>query len=82
MPCDICGRTIGHDTRCPYYMPPKSSHYCSICGHGIWNGEEYVKSFDGEYVHYDCLTDLGYREIIKWLGGEVSFMDDGYEMDC
>jgi len=77
--CSICGRTIGHDTRCPYYTPPKASIYCSICDEGIYNGEDYVENLDGEYAHYDCLTDLSYCAMIKWLGGEIRTMEDNYD---
>lgn len=34
--------------------PQKSHHYCSICGDGVYDDEEYVKNTDGEYVHYEC----------------------------
>ncbi len=79
MRCSICRRTIGHDTRCPYYTPPKANHYCSICDNGIYDGEEYIENLDSKYAHYDCLTDLSYREIIKWLGGEIITMEDKFE---
>ncbi len=79
MQCDICGRTIGHDTRCPYSTPLKASRYCSICDNGIYDGEEYIKNLDGEYAHYDCLTDLSYRAIIEWLGGEIRTMEENYD---
>ncbi len=76
MSCDICGRTIEHDIRCPYYTSPKTRHYCSICDNEINDGEEYIENLDGEYVHYDCLTDLSYHTMIEWLGGEIMTMED------
>ncbi len=79
MQCDICGRTIGHDTRCPNYEPPKANQYCSICNYGIYNGEEYIKNLDGEYAHYDCLTNLSYCAMIELLGGEIRIMEDDYD---
>jgi len=74
--CSICGRIIGHDPRYPNYIPLKASRYCSICDDGIYDGEEYIKNLDGEYAHYDCLTDLSYRAMIEWLGGEIRTMED------
>jgi len=74
--CDICGRIIGHDSRCPNYLPPKIRHYCSICDNGLYSGEKYIENFDGEYAHYDCLSDLSYHAIIEWLGGEIRTMED------
>ncbi len=79
MRCDICGRTIGHDPRCPNDTPPKASRYCSTCGDGIYNGEEYIESLDGEYAHYNCLTNLSYRAMIEWIGGEIRTMEDNYD---
>jgi len=79
--CDICGRTTGHDSRCPNFTPTKASHYCSTCGEGIYDGEEYIKNLDGEYAHYDCLTDLSCRAMIEWLGGEIRIMEGDYGED-
>ena len=76
--CDICGRIIGHDPRCPNFSPPKATHYCSVCGDGIYDGEEYIENLDGEYRHYDCFHGL--RELIEWLGFEVKTMENnGYD---
>ena len=34
--CDVCGRTIGHDTGCPYYFyPPQSAYKCCYCDEPI-----------------------------------------------
>lgn len=78
MACEYCNWISGHDFRCPKYIPPKTNHYCSICDNGIFNGEEYVKNIDNDYAHYDCVTDLSFREMIQWLGGEIKEMDDDY----
>lgn len=67
--CDICGRSVGHSYRCPNYTPPKVSHYCSSCGDGIYDGEEYIENLNGEYRHYECFH--GMRELLEWLGYEV-----------
>lgn len=77
--CDICGRIGGHHSMCPNYTPPKASRYCSICDNGIYDGEEYIENLDGEYAHYDCITDLSYRSMIEWLSGEIRTMEDGYD---
>lgn len=79
MPCEYCLKIISHDYRCPNYEPPKTRYQCYICENGIQNGEEYVRNFDEEYVHYDCLTNLSNRAMIKWLGGEIKEMDGDYE---
>lgn len=76
--CEICRQTPCHP-RCPNYIPPKASHYCSICGDGIYDGEDYIENQDGEYAHYDCLTDETCREIVEWLGGEIKIMEGDYE---
>lgn len=75
--CDICGRTIGHDYRCPNYIPQKATHYCSYCGEGIYDGEEYIENQDDEYRHYDCFH--GIRDLLEWLGYEVKTMEDNYD---
>ncbi len=74
MRCDICGRTIGHDSRCPNYSPKKATNYCSSCGNGIYDGEEYIENSDGECWHYDCIH--GIRGLLEWLGCEIKTMED------
>lgn len=75
--CEICGKTIGHDYKCPYYTPSKAIHYCSSCGEGIYDGEEYIENLDGEYRHYECF--YGIRDLLKWLGYEIKIMENSYE---
>lgn len=72
--CEICGRIIGHNTRCPNYTPRKALHYCSSCGDGIYNGEEYIENLNGEYCHYDCIHWT--REFIEWLGYKIKTMEE------
>lgn len=74
MPCKYCGGVIAHNPRCPNYIPPKVAHYCSVCGEGIVNGEEYIENFNGEYRHLECFYAT--RELLKWLGYEVKTMED------
>ncbi len=70
--CSICHHDQCHP-RCPNYIPPEASHYCSICGEGIHNGEEYIENDNGEYRHYDCF--YGIRDLLEWLGYEVKTME-------
>lgn len=75
--CEYCHQ-LPHDPRCPLAPEPKFYHYCSICGEGIYDGEEYIENDDGEFVHLDCLT---IRETVGFLGYEVRTMeseDEGY----
>lgn len=60
--------------RCPNYMPPKVSHYCSICGNGIYDDEEYVENLDGECIHYECIQ--GKQHLLKWLGYDIKIMEN------
>lgn len=77
MSCEICGKTIGHDLRCPNYVPKKFIRRCSCCDHEIVEGEEYIENMDGEYRHYDCFH--GIRDLLEWLGYEIMTMEDDYE---
>lgn len=77
MSCDICGRTIGHASGCPNFSPPKVAHYCSICGQGIYGGEEYIENCNGVCRHFECFKGL--KELLDWLGYEVKVMEEGYE---
>lgn len=65
---DIC------PSSCPNYEPPKASHYCDVCGEGIYGGEECIVNDDGEYRHYDCFQ--GMRDLLEWLGYEIKTMED------
>ena len=75
--CEYCLNTFSHDPRCPNYIPPKASHYCSICDEGIYEGEDYIENQDGEYIHYECVQ--GIRHLLEWLGYEIKTMEDFYE---
>ena len=70
--CNICRQYPCH-SRCPNSprLKPKSNHYCSSCGEGIYEGEEYIENDDGEYIHYDCST---VRELTEFLGYKVQIM--------
>ena len=71
--CEIC-RKNPCDTRCPNYMPPKSTYYCSICKDPIENGEEYIENDIGEYAHWDCV-DYG-RDLARFLGYKIKTMEE------
>lgn len=77
MACEYCLRTDGHHPRCPNYEPPKAYHYCSICGDGIYDGEEYIENQDEECIHYECVQ--GIRQLLEWLGYEIKTMEDFYD---
>lgn len=72
--CEICRVSGGHARLCPYYTPPKSAHYCSACGEGIYEGEEYIENHSGEYRHYECF--YGLRDLVEWLGYKVRTIED------
>lgn len=74
MPCEYCGQYITHHPRCPLYEPPKAMHYCSICGEGILNGEEYIENDCGEYAHWDCFS--GTKDLLEFLGYRIRIMED------
>lgn len=76
--CDVCGQIGFHNYRCPKYSSPKAAYYCSSCGEGIYNGEEYIGNNNGEYKHFDCV--YGIRDLLEWLGCEIKTMEeDTYE---
>ena len=74
MPCEYCGQYITHHPRCPLYELPKASHYCSICGNGIYNGEEYIRNDDGDYAHWECI--YGKNDLAEWLNYEIGIMEE------
>ena len=74
MPCKYCLRDYEHDPRCPLYKDKKSYRYCSVCGDGILEGEEYIENENGEYRHWECFD--GMRDLLEWLGYEIKTMED------
>ncbi len=71
--CDVCGRTIGHDTRCPYYFyPPQSAYKCCYCDEPIIEYDKYIEN-NGEYIHVDCIPSS--KWLLDWLHIEVKEMD-------
>ena len=79
MACEYCHGEGLHFSGCPNYLPAKTKYYCSICGEGIQDGEEYIENDDGDYAHWECV-DYG-RDLVKFLGYEIKEMDDENEWD-
>ena len=78
MPCQYCMKySSDHHPSCPNYETPKASHYCDVCGEGIYVGEEYIVNDNGEYRHYECFQ--GMRDLLEWLGYEIKTMEDKNE---
>ena len=77
MRCEICGQLGRHDHRCPNYIVPKSHYYCSICGDGIYSGDEYIKNDYGKYAHLSCVDCT--NELIKFLGYKIEIMEENNE---
>lgn len=71
MSCEYCKCEVGHLSFCPNVDEPIYEHECSICGEGIYEGEQYVLNDDGEYAHYDCPST---KELIDFLGYEILTM--------
>ena len=63
---------------CPNYHSNKAKHYCSVCDEPILNGEDYVVN-DGWYAHWECVDNLGTRELLKWLDVTIQEMEDDYD---
>ena len=70
--CAIC-RSYPCHPRCPNYIPPKASHYCSICNEGIYDGEAYILNYNDEYAHLDCSSSG--RDMAEFLGYGTSIME-------
>lgn len=70
--CEICHH-VPCISGCPNYIPPKTDFHCSICGEGIYIGDEYVENDYGAYAHFDCFTDT--KQLINWLGYRVSTLN-------
>lgn len=75
--CEICRRTFSCHPRCPNYKPHTPLLFCSYCGEGIYEGEEYIENDNGEYRHWDCVCGL--RDLAGWLGYEIKTMEKDYD---
>ena len=70
--CQLCN-SYPCDSRCPNHIP-KATHYCSSCGEGIRDGEEYIENEDGECMHWDCFRSM--RDLLEFLGYEILTMGE------
>ena len=70
--CQLCN-SYPCDSRCPNHIP-KATHYCSACGEGIRDGEEYIENADGECIHWDCFRSM--RDLLEFLGYEIQTMEE------
>lgn len=70
--CQLCN-SYPCDSRCPNHIP-KSTLYCSSCGEGIRDGEEYIENEDGECMHWDCFRSM--RDLLEFLGYEILTMEE------
>lgn len=75
--CDICRQSPCHPM-CPCCIPPQAVCHCSVCGGGIYEGEEYIENDNGDCRHYDCFT--GTKEMLEWLGHKVMVMEENYQV--
>lgn len=71
--CELC-KAIPCHPRCPNYVSPKAYKYCSVCGEGIYDGEEYIVNDNNEYRHCDCF--YGMRDLLEWVGYEIKTMEE------
>ena len=70
--CQLCN-SYPCDSRCPNHIP-KATYYCSSCGEGIRDGEEYIENEDGECMHWDCFRSM--RDLLEFLGYEILTMEE------
>ena len=70
--CQLCN-SYPCDSRCPNHIP-KATYYCSSCGEGIRDGEEYIEYADGECIHWDCFRSM--RDLLEFLGYEILTMEE------
>ena len=71
--CELC-RHNPCISRCPNVYPHKYVEICSVCGDGIYDGEEYIENDCGDYAHWECVY-YG-RDLVKFLGYEIKEMEE------
>ncbi len=76
--CKLCRRNPCL-IACPNYIPPKTSHHCSVCQEGIYTGETYIENDFGEYIHEECIKSVS--QLLKWLGYKIEIMEEINERD-
>lgn len=78
MACEYCHGEGLHFSGCPNYLPAKTKYYCSICGEGIQDGEEYIEN-DDDYAHIECFDSI--NELLDWFGCEIRIMEGNLDYD-
>ena len=74
MICEECHMMRCSPT-CPYFiLKKKTNYYCSICGDGIYDGEEYIKNDVGDYAHWESIDRK--KDLAEWLGYEIEIMEE------
>ena len=76
--CQYCHQSIC-PPRCPNFVSPRANLYCSVCGEGIYEGEEYIENEEGDYRHFDCF--YGMKDLLEWLGYKIKTMEDSVNYD-
>jgi len=68
--CELCMKTPCHP-RCPNATEPKPLYRCSVCGYGIYEGDNYFNSEKGA-VCGDCLYEMSANEYLEYIGEATS----------
>lgn len=79
--CEICGKSVGHWPRCPYYSisnineeREETGDFCVICGGAIFVGDHILCNGDDKF-HYSCFEETPKSKIIVALSLEEKFVD-------
>ena len=75
--CSIC-KQLDCPPRCPNYTPMSCIYNCSICGEGIYPGDEYVENNNYKYAHLDCLDGMTTKNLLSWMDMDYKICEDGY----
>lgn len=67
--CDICMQSPCHP-RCPNAPEPVPEYWCSECGEGIFDGDEYFDSQEGP-ICKNCMEDMTIEEILALCSEEL-----------
>lgn len=65
--CALCRRDPC-DSRCPNAPEPEPVFWCSKCGEGIYAGDQYLETEDGETICKECLEDMSAMDLLEILG--------------
>ena len=71
--CGVCEYDYGICAGCPNCNESVPKEICSICGEGIYSGEDYVENDYGGIAHWECVY---YRdELEKFFDIKIKTMD-------